>query len=253
MKRIILFTALAGLLLTACGPQSYTKFLQIRQPSRSGMDLSKRTMSVVYLSDKDTLTEAASAKQANFLAANLEKDYFDGEQKVAIYRLDKDPKGDYSQRDTLIRMVVGTGDDVVFLVDTPEQGHQAAYNLYVLDSMSGSDEVKKFAGENRIGDEFTPEWYLVSLEVLYFESSNRWDKATDYMEDDRWADAAKIWMEIASDSKNNLRRASACYNTAIASWLLGEKALAIKWLDRADASYKLDQSKSLRRLFSTLK
>ena len=54
MKRIILLTALAGLLLTACGPQTYTKYMHVRQPSRSGMDLSKRTMSVVYLSDKDS-------------------------------------------------------------------------------------------------------------------------------------------------------------------------------------------------------
>lgn len=253
MKRIILLTALAGLLLTACGPQTYTKYMHVRQPSRSGMDLSKRTMSVVYLSDKDSLTEIASAKQANFLAANLEKNYFGGEEKVAIYRLDKDPKGDYSQRDTLIRMVVGTGDDVVFLIDTPEQGHQAAYNVYVLDSMSGSDEVKKFAGKNRIGDEFSPEWVLVNFDVLYFEAASRWDKATDYVEEDQWEEAMKVWMEIASDSSNNLRRAAACYNTAIASWLLGEKELAIKWLDRADASYQLDSAKTLRRLFKTLK
>ena len=150
-------------------------------------------------------------------------------------------------------MVVGTGDDVVFLVDTPEQGHQAAYNVYVLDSMSGSDEVKKFAGESRIGDEFAPDWVMVSLEVLYFEAASRWDKAMDYVEVDRWADAMKVWMEIAGDTRNNIRRAAACYDTAIASWLLGDKALAYKWLDRADASYPLDASKSLRRLFNTLK
>ena len=163
MKRIILLTALAGLLLAACGPQTYTKYMQVRQPSRAGIDLTKRTMSVVYLSDPDSLTETASSRQAIFLARNLENQYFDGEEKVALYRLDKDPAGDYTQRDTLIRMVVGTGDDVVFLVDTPEQGHQAAYNVYVLDSMSGSDEVKKFAGESRIGDEFAPDWVMVSL------------------------------------------------------------------------------------------
>lgn len=253
MKRIILLTALAGLLLAACGPQTYTKYMQVRQPSRAGIDLTKRTMSVVYLSDPDSLTETASSRQAMFLARNLENQYFDGEEKVALYRLDKDPAGDYTQRDTLIRMVVGTGDDVVFLVDTPEQGHQAAYNVYVLDSMSGSDEVKKFAGESRIGDEFAPDWVMVSLEVLYFEAASRWDKAMDYAEVDRWADAMKVWMEIAGDTRNNLRRAAACYDTAIASWLLGDKTLAYKWLDRADASYPLDASKSLRRLFNTLK
>lgn len=253
MKRIILLTALAGLLVTACGPQTYTKYLQIRQPSRSGMDLSKRTMSVVYLSDADSLTESAASRQANLLAANLEKDYFEGEQKVAIYRLDKDPKGDYSQRDTLIRMVVGTGDDVVFLVDTPAAEQPSAYQVYVLDSMSGSDEVKKFAGTSRIGDEFVPDWYVVSLAVLYFESSNRWDKAMDYVEEDRWSEAMTVWMDIAAEAKNPVRRAAACYDTAIASWLLGQKALAIKWLDRADAFSVLDESKSLRRLFNTLK
>ena len=253
MKRIILLTALAGLLLTACGPQSYTKYLQLRQPSRSGLDLTKRTMSVVYLSDQDTLIENTSSRQAGYLAASLEKEYFDGEEKVAIYRLDKNPKGDYSQRDTLIRMVVGTGDDVVFLVDTPEKDRPTAYNVYVLDSMSGSDEVKKYAGENRIGEEFVPEWYMVSLEILYFESALRWDKAMDYVEADRWDQAMKVWMEIATDTSNSLRRAAACYDTAIASWLLGDKKLAYKWLDRADASYPLDSSKTLRRLFNTLK
>ena len=253
MKRLILLTALAGLLLTACGPQTYTKYMHVKQPSRSGMDLSKRTMSVVYLSDADSLTEMASSRQANFLAANLEKHYFDGEEKVAIYRLDKDPNGDYTQRDTLIRLVVGTGDDVVFLVDTPEQGHQAAYNLYVLDSMGGSDEVKKFAGENRIGDEFAPDWVLVSLDLLYFDSSSRWDKSMDYAEEDRWEEAMKVWMEIAADAKSPVRRAAACYDTAIAAWLLGNKQLALKWLDRADASCVFSESRSLRHLFTTLK
>ena len=253
MKRLILLTALAGLLLTACGPQSYTKYLHVRQPSLSGLDLSKKTMSVVYLSDSDTLVEAASLQQAKFLANNLEKNYFDGQEKVGFYRLDKDPKGDYSQRDTLIRMVVGTGDDVIFLVDTPERGHQAAYNVYVLDSMSGSDEVKKYAGESRIGDEFAPDWVLVCFEVLYFESASRWDSALDYVEADKWDKAMALWMEIAGDTSNNVRRAAACYNCAIASWLLGDKKLAIKWLDRADASYSLYESKSLRQVFATLK
>ena len=186
-------------------------------------------------------------------AAADEEDENEDDSVIIPVDMEIQPEGEPESEPVRVMQYGDQGDDVVFLVDTPEQGHQAAYNVYVLDSMSGSDEVKKFAGESRIGDEFAPDWVMVSLEVLYFEAASRWDKAMDYVEVDRWADAMKVWMEIAGDTRNNIRRAAACYDTAIASWLLGDKALAYKWLDRADASYQLDASKSLRRLFNTLK
>lgn len=253
MKPLIPILAGGIALLTSCGPSAFDVALQVRQPSRSGLDLSGKTMSVVYLSNDDQATETQSFSQASRLSYLLESNYFDGKEAVGMYKLDRNPKGDYSQRDTLIRMVVGTGDDVVFLVDEPESAASSSYNVYVLDSMSGSDEVKRFAGASSIGEEFVPDWKVAQFEILYFDSSSQWNKASQLAFENRWAEAMQVWMDIAGSSKNPVRRAAACYDTSIACFLLGDKALALKWLDRADASYKLESSPSLRRLFNTLK
>lgn len=253
MKRLIPILAGGVALLASCGPSAFDVTLQVRQPSRSGLDLSGKTMSVVYLSNGDEAIRTQSFNQASRLANILESNYFDGKEAVGMYQLDHNPAGDYSQRDTLIRMVVGTGDDVVFLVDAPEAAASDAYNVYVLDSMSGSDEVKKFAGTSGIGGEFVPDWRVAQFEILYFDSSSQWNKASQLAYENRWAEAMQIWMDLAGSSKNPVRRAAACYDTSIACFLLGDKSLALKWLDRADASYKLETSPSLRALYNKLK
>ena len=248
----VLLTA-AVLLLSACGPQTFRVYYQVRQPSRAGLDLSKKTMSVVYLSDPDTTVSALACRQATELARTLEENYFDGKTAVGFYELEKDPAGDYSQTDTLIRMVVGTGDDVVFLLETPDMSAPSVYQIYALDSMSGSDQVLKFAGSGTVGEEFVPNWKYVAFEVIYFESSGKWTQACGAVDDGNWDYALKLWMELAGQGKNMIRRAGACYDAAIACYLLGDKPLAYKWLDRADAACPLEESQSLRRLFNTLK
>lgn len=250
MKRLFLLLLGAATLLTACGPQSFTTALQVRQPSMSGLDLAKKTLSVVYLSDPDTLVENRAEQQALLLAAQLEDDYFDRREAVNIFKLEKDPAGDYAQADTLIRMVLGTGDDVVFLVDTPDA--EGNYRVYAFDSMSGSDEVRKFSGRGTPGREFSPGWKEVRFEVLYFDSSRQWAQAADLAYDNKWAEAAQLWMEFATQGQE-VRRASACYNTSLACYLMGDKTLALKWLDQADALCPLEQSTYLRRFLATVK
>ena len=54
-----------------------------------------------------------------------------------------------------------------------------------------------------------------------------------------------IWMRLL-DTGNMLKRACAEYNIAAACCIMGEKELAVQWLDRADADYQLPYSSTLR-------
>ena len=49
MRRSILAAAFAALSLAACSPQTLTLSVDMRHPSKSGIDLARKTMSIVYL------------------------------------------------------------------------------------------------------------------------------------------------------------------------------------------------------------
>ena len=172
MKRSSIFS-LAALVLTlcACGPEIFTMNLETRQPSISGLDLGGKSISVVYLDEagKDTVFNKSLATG---FAQTLEKEYFNGEEAVGIYRMIKQPGANYASRDTLLNLVIDSNDDVVFLFDatdfqTPELGESRAsaldaadstrvtvakvpyaIRLYAYDSMNKQDTVRTFIGNS---------------------------------------------------------------------------------------------------------
>ena len=119
MKRssILAVWALA-LVAIACSPQTFTMNLETRQPSLSGFDLGGKSLSVVYLEEAGKDTVFAKNLATGFAEA-LEKDYFGGRQAVGVYKMDKKPGADYASRDTLLNLVMDSGDDVIFLFDAP--------------------------------------------------------------------------------------------------------------------------------------
>ena len=170
MKRT-LFLAAAAVLLGACGPQTFTMNMEMRHPSLSGLDLGGKSLSVVYLDapGKDTVF---SKHLATGFAEALEKDYFEGREAVAVYRMEQQPGADYASRDTLLNLILDSGDDVVFLFDVPvfeeatlSQNRSTALdapdstrmvvarvpyslNLYAYDSMNKADTVRRFVGNS---------------------------------------------------------------------------------------------------------
>ena len=62
----------------------------------------------------------------------------------------------------------------------------------------------------------------------------------------KWKKAADIWMKKLDDNSYT-KRACACYNTALAFYMMGDLNLATKWLDRADQYGKPDLSPGLRK------
>ena len=56
MKRIFPFILSLSLLLASCGPSRYAVQVEMRHPSKSGLELTGKNLSVVYLTDGDELT-----------------------------------------------------------------------------------------------------------------------------------------------------------------------------------------------------
>ena len=168
MKRSILIAGLFALALAACSPQTLTMNVEMRHPSKSGIDLSRKTMSIVYM-DAGTADTTFSNLVASSLARSLEADYFRGEEAIGVYKI----PADSINVDLMHRLVMDTGDDVVFLLGVPSFGEvaladpvavsnarnvdsafvstaQIPYNarLYVYDSMGKTDEVNGFRGSS---------------------------------------------------------------------------------------------------------
>lgn len=108
--------------LMSCGPSKYTMHLEMRHPSRSGIDLSGKAVSVVYLEDGRELQDGFGANMAQGLAQSIEKDSGEGEGSVGIFRMYRSEGADYTSRDSLTNLLIETGSDVVFLLDTVKFG-----------------------------------------------------------------------------------------------------------------------------------
>lgn len=155
----------------ACAPQTFTMNLEMRRPSLSGMDLAGKSISVAYVDGKDSLF---SKNLAVGFAEAIENDYFDGQQAVPVFRMTPVPGADYSSRDTLINLVLDSGNDVVFLFDAPvfnepvvgrkipttieapDSTHLVSVRvpyelrLYAYDALNKADTVRIFAGSSAL-------------------------------------------------------------------------------------------------------
>ncbi len=124
MRRFFAYAAAASAVfgLTACGPDVFSMLVDMRQPSDSGLDLSGKSMSVVYMEDPAGRDSLFASSMAEGFAGTLESDYFGGEEAMGVYRMFRNPEGVYSSKDTLVSAAMQTGSDVVFLFDTPSFG-----------------------------------------------------------------------------------------------------------------------------------
>lgn len=110
MKKALTLATL--LLAAACSPQIYPLYLDVRQPSSSGLDLNRKSISIVYQEGKDSLFDRGAASS---LARALEADYFGGEEVVALYSV---PSADSVTLDLMHSLVMDTENDVIFLLSS---------------------------------------------------------------------------------------------------------------------------------------
>lgn len=177
MKRLLLFSVVMPFMAVAvsCGPSSFTMDVELRDVSMSGLDLARKTFSVVYIDNGDRADSVFAASAADGFAQKLESGYFSGERVVGVYRLDSIPGARYSSRDTLLNILMDVGTDVVFLIEPPVLGRASAgrpekietggklaadstylsevsvpfsVRVDVFDSMNQADSVFSFYGRN---------------------------------------------------------------------------------------------------------
>ena len=88
-------SALALMVFVACAPSKYTMHLETRYPSKSGLDLAGKNVSVIYLENGTEFKDGFSASMAESLAYNLEKDYDGLKHRIfgAMQRADIDGFG----------------------------------------------------------------------------------------------------------------------------------------------------------------
>ena len=106
----ILAVALA---VSACSPQIYSVYLDVRHPSQSGLTLSGKDISIVYMDGSNQVDSLFDRQVASSLARQLEEDYFDGQEKVGLFRI---PSADTVTLDRMHSLVMETEGDVVFLL-----------------------------------------------------------------------------------------------------------------------------------------
>ena len=107
----ILTVALA---FVSCAPSRYAIQVEMRHPSKSGLDLAGKIVSVVYYSGDNALENQAAENMAAGFAEVIEKDNVTGDGSVGVYSVDR-KAGNYALKDSLVNLVIQTGGDVVFL------------------------------------------------------------------------------------------------------------------------------------------
>ena len=301
MKRFTLTMGLAALALAACSPQTLTLNVDMRHPSKSGIDLSRKSMSVVYMDDGQADTTFSNGV-ASSLARSLEEDYFAGREAIGVYKIPVDSVS----LELMHNLVIDSGDDVIFLIGPPTFGEvslgetkpvsylvsvdsafvtqaQIPYNakLFVYDSMDKEDKLHIVRGNSilrgqvysngvtapeflkdkaldfkelgadlvgkQISNRFVPTWKTEGYSLYYFEGwDDDWVEAAYYAYDMDWKKAADKWMKKINEGSDT-KRACACYNTALAFYMMGDLNLATKWLDRADQYGTPSLSPGLRK------
>lgn len=272
MKRLIISIISIIVLLTSCGPVRYGLNVEMRYPSKSGIDLAGKLLSVVYLENIDTAALAFNSAMAESFASVLETDYGTGEGSVGVYSMRPVNAATYAVKDSLINLLVETGSDVVFFLDTVKLGANSpaskmtpfTVTMYCFDGMDASEKIYAYSGTSNVrlggstsvqkegktvglqlSSSFKSQWKHEQYSIMYFETE-KWYDALELAAQYDWTGAMKIWFELLG-SRDMLKRSCAEYNIAVACYMMGDLDLATEWLDRSDNDNMLAQSESLRK------
>jgi len=264
----------ASLLLASCAPSAYLLKLENMTASSSGLDLKGKSMSVLYLESRDGADSLLNNRIADAMALKLEDDYFDGQSKVGVYHMVKNPDGDYSSIDSISRYIVNLNTDVLFVLDTPFIGQDtsalhnsqtlpASIKMYAYDSMGDNEDITTFSCSsilrnlndtskavsigNALSTTLSPQWVEEEFILTYFDSiDSGWYSAIEYANDLNWKEAIDIWMGIVSRTKDVAMNSCARYNIAVACFIQSQYELAKEWLDSSDKIYPVSLNTGLR-------
>lgn len=257
--RLLRNILMAVLLVSAlsCGPTRHAIPVEMRHPSKSGLELAGKIITVAYSTTGDDVSDMFNMNMVRTFAGLLEKDYGTGEGSVALLPVDSN-SGSYASRDSLLKILIDTGADVVFLFASPEFQRNASaavplkVTIHCYDGMNKADRVQSFAGSTvatlsdsdavaaeavetgkLLAESFVSQWKLEQYSVAYFDNQ-RWYEALAHAEQYDWKGAMDIWIELL-DTRDIGKRAAAEFNISVACYMLGEYQLALDWLQKSKA------------------
>ena len=265
MRRFLIPVLSIAMLAASCAPSRHAIHLEMRYPSKSGLDLAGKVVSVVYLENDNEDANKFNEGMADAFAYALEKDYGTGEGSIGIYGMRSSEGAKYATRDSLLNLLVDTDADAVFLFDTLKLGPvlndgstQFTMSLYCFDGMDKGEKVHTYKGTSaavledgaaktgtQVASSFKSQWRNEQYSLMYYENE-KWYKALDRAVAYDWKGAIDMWMPLLSGN-DPLKRSSAAYNIATACYMLGDYDLATEWLDYSDKESKLANSDNLRK------
>ena len=244
----------------SCGPSKYTMHLEMRYPSKAGIDLAGKNVSVVYLENGNAVQDGFNTCMAEGFASSLEKDYGTGEGSVGVYRMQRLEGGEYSSKDTLVNLLMDTGSDVVFLLDTVKLGEMSVggpvkvnytsavdssyintgsipftLKMYGYDAMDKNEEVRTFGGT------------AVAQPPVFSDGKQSYDqlkaKALDILAAEGWTAGEMVGSSFASQWK--VEGFSIIYFDSL-KWIEAlEKADSFDWKGAMDIWFGLLDSKDI--------
>lgn len=125
VRNIILIVA-AIVIAVSCAPQAFLMDVDMRGPSKSGFNLSGKSIAVAYLYNKHEGDSLFAYTIAEGFATRMEKEYFGGAKSVDIYKVKWTPETNFSSKKFMVDIAMDTGDDVVFLFDAMKTGELTA-------------------------------------------------------------------------------------------------------------------------------
>lgn len=247
MKRFLFFL-LSVLVLDSCAVYTHTLVVEMRDKSASGLDLSGKSISMVCVTENPYNDSSDVADFCTSFMKKLEKEYFSGDEGIDIYNVIAPDSANYASRDSLVKYLIATDSDLVFL--------KHGSNLYAYDSMNADDTVlmleldfKNFTPEQsgeRAAAMFQSTWKKENYSFYYFDGAHWIETASKLASDYNWKDAMNSWMNLL-DTSNLQKKACAEYNIALACYMMGKNELALEWLDRCDKDYPVTLSAGLRK------
>ena len=219
MKRIFIPLLSLALLAVSCGPSRHAVNVEMRYPSKAGLELSGKTLAVVYLENGNHSSNLFNEGMADGFAYALEQDYGTGEGSIGVYRMRAQKASKYSSRDSLLNLLVDTGSDVVFLFDTLKLGTMTiggaskvasaaspdssylnvgdvrfSMAMYAFDAMDDTEQVHTFTGTSNANPHAYSDGSLSSTELFR--------KAQAGMLDEGWQAGRQVAASFKSEWKH---------------------------------------------------
>lgn len=257
---------LCALLLASCSPQVYEMSMEMRYPSSSGLDLTGKSVAMVYPYGLTQEEMQLTSSVAGALADQLDAAYPESDS-TNLYTIQyTDDFAKMATSDSLVNLVLKTDADVVFLFGHPSEfsdGYrQGGFRLplYCYDSLGGEKSgVKTFtitadAGAdaatsgknigNRISSSFVPTWKEEVFGIWYTENG-AWNNALLQALDFKWDAAVKGWMSILETTNDANIRACLEYNIGLGCFMMGNRELALQWLTQSSAESSSEMTAAL--------